>query len=222
MVAKSFYSGCSPCNVVFGWRWMKGAWVHMKRWKHHRKWRSRFSTHQASIFWVLSINKSFTFAMNSRIQWHWRLKASQVFSINNSFTYAMNCRIQWHWRLKVSLTFAMNCQIQWHWRLKASRVFARQVGTDKTDYCWNFVMIKHRSRLIVKGTCAAPNLHLEQNALSVVLICYNSVPRWFMVSSCHTTSNTLPFCVCIWIYCWLARTSHRTISRTVWLKVTPC
>eukprot|EP00983_Pelagomonas_calceolata_P039923 1137388-Pelagomonas_calceolata.AAC.1 len=25
-----------------------------------------------------------------------------------------------------------------------------------------------------------------------------------------------------WIFCWLARTSHRPISRTVWLKVPPC
>ena len=42
-----------------------------------------------------------------------------------------------------------------------------------------------------------------------------------MVSSRNTTTDfSFVFDLCI--YCWLVRTSHRPISRTVWLKVPPC
>jgi len=46
--------------------------------------------------------------------------------------------------------------------------------------------------------------------------------RWFMISSCNTTTNFYILCLSSWIFCWLARTSHKPISRTVWLKVPLC
>jgi len=38
----------------------------------------------------------------------------------------------------------------------------------------------------------------------------------------QVTTSTYFVCLNSWICCWLARTSHRPISWTIWLKVTPC
>ena len=47
---------------------------------------------------------------------------------------------------------------------------------------------------------------------------------WFFswaISSCSTTALFFLSCLSLWIYCWLARTSHRRISRTVRLARSP-
>eukprot|EP00983_Pelagomonas_calceolata_P050264 1141880-Pelagomonas_calceolata.AAC.3 len=50
---------------------------------------------------------------------------------------------------------------------------------------------------------------------------YKPVSRMFLISSCNTTTSFSRLFLSLWTLCWLARTSHRPISRTVWLK-SPC
>jgi hypothetical protein len=38
---------------------------------------------------------------------------------------------------------------------------------------------------------------------------------------CWLLWHRQPLWLILWIYCWLANTSHRPISRSVWLKVLP-
>eukprot|EP00983_Pelagomonas_calceolata_P013591 435467-Pelagomonas_calceolata.AAC.1 len=48
-----------------------------------------------------------------------------------------------------------------------------------------------------------------------------SVSRLYMISSCNATRSFSRLLLSLWTLCWLARTSHRPISQTVWLEVPP-